>query len=433
MNRICLQPALLPEIPLSEDCSVLSTPYTIGGRTLHNRIVFQPMEGADGTDGGAPGELTRRRYRRFAAGGASVIWMEAVAVCPEGRANPHQLWLHRGNADAFRELTGEIRRIARQKHGWEPLIILQATHSGRQSRPVQLPEPICACVNEYLEERRPMPENCLISDSACDALPGMYGETARLAAECGFDGIDVKCCHGYLLSEFLSARNRPGRYGGSLENRTRLYLACLEAAKRVCDQTGLLLTTRLGLYEGFPYPWGFGVSEQGGLDFDPEEPFWLLHQLRDRFGIELLNLTIGNPYVNPNVNRPYRGCPDEEIETGVARIAAVTHAVQQAFPALSVILSGPSALAGQAPHYCAAMIRNGSARLAGFGRMTLAYPEFWNELCETGSIDRKKCCIACGKCSQIMRSGGPAGCPIRDSECYLPLYNQYVKKGEIQR
>lgn len=194
-----------------------------------------------------------------------------------------------------------------------------------------------------------MPEGCVISDAACDALPDRYTETARLAAECGFDGIDVKCCHGYLLSEFLSARNRTGRYGGSLENRTRLYFACLEAAKHVCDQTGLLLTTRLGLYEGFPYPWGFGVSEKGGLDFDGTEPTWLLGQLRDRFGIGLIDLTIGNPYVNPHVNRPYRGFAGEGVQTGVARIAAITGAVQRAFPELSFILSGPSALMENRP------------------------------------------------------------------------------------
>ncbi|MFR8011052.1 MAG: flavin oxidoreductase/NADH oxidase [Clostridia bacterium] len=427
MNRICLEPDLLPELPMTEDCSVLNTPYTVDGRTLHNRIVFQPMEGADGTADGSPGELTRRRYLRFASGGAAVIWMEAVAVCPEGRANPHQLWLHRGNAAAFRSLADEIRQTARQKYGWEPLIILQATHSGRQSRPVDVPAPICACVNGYLEERRPMPESCVISDAACDALPDRYADTARLAAECGLDGIDVKCCHGYLLSEFLSARNRTGRYGGSLENRTRLYFACLEAAKHVCDQTGLLLTTRLGLYEGFPYPWGFGVSEKGGLDFDGTEPAWLLGQLRDRFGIGLINLTIGNPYVNPHVNRPYRGFAEEGVQTGVARIAAITGTVQRAFPELSFILSGPSALGEKSPNYCAAMIQNGSARLAGFGRMTFAYPDFWNDLRAHGTIDRKKCCITCAKCTQIMRTGGPAGCPIRDSACYLPVYNQFVK------
>ena len=63
--------------------TVLNTSIEIHNRNLPNRIVFQPMEGCDGTPSGGIGELTRRRYLRFAQSGAGIIWFEATAVTGE--------------------------------------------------------------------------------------------------------------------------------------------------------------------------------------------------------------------------------------------------------------------------------------------------------------------------------------------------------------
>ena len=428
MNRIDLSKLTGKAIPFAQQCSQLNTPFSVCSRTLRNRIVFQPMEGADSQDNGAPGELTKRRYTRFAESGAGIIWFEAVAVCDEGRANPHQLCLTGETAADFKKLVSSIKETSRLKFGWEPIVIMQATHSGRQSRPKDRPEPIYAYHNEIFEDLRPMDGDAhMITDEECDELGKKYYDAASLAADCGFDGIDVKCCHGYLVSEFLSARNREGRYGGSLENRARLYFSCFENAKKAADEKGIFLTTRLGVYEGFPYPWGFGVSKESGLNFDMEEPAWVIGQLRERFGVELINLTIGNPYVNPNVNRPYNGCEIEDPMVGVERIAAVTKAVQKAFPDLTFVLSGTSVLMEKSLGYAAAMMNLYGVQLAGFGRMTLAYPAFWQDYLKNGYIERKKCCAACGKCTRMMRSGGMAGCPVRDREVYVPIYEKYVK------
>ena len=76
---------------LSDDLSPLFRPITVGGRRVGNRLAIQPMEGCDAELDGSPGELTFRRFRRFGAGGAKLIWGEACAVVPEGRANPRQL------------------------------------------------------------------------------------------------------------------------------------------------------------------------------------------------------------------------------------------------------------------------------------------------------------------------------------------------------
>jgi len=77
--------------PYSEDVSILSEPIKVGNKTAPNRIAYQAMEGCDGTSGGSPDTLTRRRYDRFARGGAGIVWFEATAVLREGRANPRQM------------------------------------------------------------------------------------------------------------------------------------------------------------------------------------------------------------------------------------------------------------------------------------------------------------------------------------------------------
>lgn len=115
-------------LPLTDDLSILQEKLTFGKHEMHNRIVIQPMEGCDGTADGAPGELTIRRYDKFARSGAGVIWAEACAVLPEGRANPRQLWLTEDNLGEYKKLTARIRELAVKEHGYAPLLILQATH-----------------------------------------------------------------------------------------------------------------------------------------------------------------------------------------------------------------------------------------------------------------------------------------------------------------
>lgn len=166
-------------LPLAEDVSALLTPVSFQKRTLPNRIAIQPMEGCDGTSDGAPDVLTRRRYQRFAASGAGLIWLEAVAVRQDGRANPRQLYLHADNLDAFRSLVEEIREISLRENGFAPLLILQATHSGRYSKPNGRPEPIIAYNNPLFEKDVPIDPTRIISDDELKTLEECYAQTAR--------------------------------------------------------------------------------------------------------------------------------------------------------------------------------------------------------------------------------------------------------------
>ena len=243
---------------------LIDTPLTVGGKTLQNRIVFQPMEGCDGTREGAPDELTRRRYLRFAEGGAGLIWFEATAVLPEGRANPRQLMINKDNAGEFARAVELIKETAIKKNGYAPAVVMQATHSGRYSRPNGFPEPLIAINSPLLEGDRPISADRIVTDGYLDSVRDALVEGARLAERAGFDGVDIKCCHRYLASELLSAWGRPGRYGGSFENRTRLVRESAAGAGEVCG-SGFTVASRFNVYDGYPYPLGFGVSPDGGI------------------------------------------------------------------------------------------------------------------------------------------------------------------------
>lgn len=414
------------DIPFNNDISVLADPVKIGSKSAPNRLACQAMEGCDGTADGSPDELTLRRYDRFAKGGAGTIWFEATAVMREGRANPRQLWIHKNNLDSFKREVERIKQTAFKENGFEPLVIMQATHSGRYSKPDGTPAPLIAYNNPIFEKDKPIDKSRIVTDEYIDSVKQALIEAALLAEKAGFDGVDIKACHRYLNCELLSAYNREGRYGGSLENRTRLLRESIDGAKELCTND-FIVSSRLNVYDGFPYPYGFGVKDDGSTDFDPTEAVWLLKELR-KSGVELVNITMGNPYFNPHVNRPFASGGyeiDEHPLEGVARMLNGTAQLKKAVPEMKIISSAMTYLGVAAPNVAAGYISDGGFDIAGFGRTVFAYPDFANDILKNGCMQKEKICICCSKCTHIMRTpGGTPGCVIRDREVYLPLYKK---------
>jgi 2,4-dienoyl-CoA reductase (NADPH2) len=410
----------------TEDVSILFDPIRVAGRTLSNRFAVQPMEGFDAEDDGAPGKLAFRRYERYARGGSSLIWFEATAVLREARSNPDQLWINEGSVRAFGELVAHTRKSAREAMGHEVLLVLQLTHSGRYSKPAGLPKPLIAHHSAVLDPLgRIPPDYPVVTDEYLDRLQDTFVAAARLAARAGFDGVDLKACHRYLVSELLASHTREGRYGGSFGNRTRMLL---ETATRIAREVeGIFVTTRMNACDGIPYPWGFGVDRSSVPRPDLAEPLELIRRLRG-LDIPVLNVSVGNPYSNPHLGRPYdfpvagAAAPAEHPLEGIARFLGVTRAVQEAFPDLPVIGGGYAWLRHFMPRVAAEVLRTGGATLIGQGRGSFAYPDSPREIRATGSMDPDKVCVTCSGCTQIMRDGGHTGCVVRDKEVYGPEY-----------
>lgn len=404
--------------------SIISDKINIYGKETANRVLFQPMEGCDGTADGAVDELTRRRYLRFTEGAPGIIWFEATAVCNEGRANPRQLYINENTVGSFKALVSEIKAKSKALHGFEPIIIVQLTHSGRYSKPHGTPEPIIAYRNELWEKGKETQPFKIATDEYLATIPAMYKKAAQLALEAGFDGMDVKCCHGYLFNELLSAYKREGAYGGSLENRTRLYFDCIDAVKEAVGDKAFV-TTRLNACDCFPYGYGYGVNENEEIDLTETKK--IISALQSK-GIELVNLTIGNPYLIPHTNRPYVPNTPEDGAIGMKRVYDVTKEITEAFPDMKFAVSALTYEGENAVDYADKLLAQGVGDIAGFGRMTFAYPTFYKDYLEKGQLDKKKVCLKCSKCSELMRAGTVAGCVVRDSETYMPYYKKFVMK-----
>lgn len=414
------------ELPLTSDLSQLSLPLTIGSATLPNRLAIQPMEGCDGSFEGHPGEPTKRRYRRFASGGAGLIWFEATAVVPEGRANPRQLYITMSTAGDLRRLLKESREAYTKRYGSDvhPYAVLQLTHSGRYSRPEFEQRPIIAVDIPDLPFKGQIKPR-VIEDDELEALEDVFVNAAILAREIGFDAVDIKSCHRYLISELLAAESRAGRYGGNFTNRTRFLLNTIRKIREKGDAAPDV-AVRLNVYDAIPWPHGFGVSLADHRSPDLAEPIRLATYL-EAHGVKIINVTAGNPYYNPHVNRPYDigpYIPPEHPLVGVARLLSLARDIKAAAPSTTVVASGLSWLREFGANVAAGCIAAGWFDIAGFGRQAFAYPDFAADIISHGGMDTRKCCIACGKCSEIMRYGGMTGCVIRDSDIYAPVYRK---------
>ena len=429
------------DLRFQDDLSALFRPVRVGPLRAGNALCIQPMEGCDGTLDGRPDELTYRRYRRFGAGGAKLIWGEATAVVEEGRANPRQLLNNEQTAPDLERMLRECRQAHRDVFGSDDDLIvgLQLTHSGRYSyrRPfVAFHDP---CHTDV--------DCSLVTDDYLQRLPDYYVAAAKLAQRIGFQFIDVKQCHRYLLSELLSAKSRPGRFGGTLENRTRLARTIIGRIR--AEVPGLVVATRLNVYDGVPpsarysVAPGWGASDQNPLQYDLTEPMWWIGEMA-RLGVALVNVSMGNPYVTPHIARPFEYPPPDGYEPpehplrGVERHFRLSEQVQRAFPELPVVGSGYSYLQEYLFQAGAANVADGRITFVGVGRAALPQPDFAHQLLEHGRLDRKRVCRTFSYCTALMRSKHnelgqfATGCPPFDKEVYGPIWEQANLDGPRQ-
>ena len=416
-------------LPFAEDTHALATPLAVRNILFPNRMGIAPMEGADSLPDGSPSDYTTRRYVKEAVGGAAIIWFEAISIVEEGRSSQTQLLLTKDNLAAYQKLTAAVKEAGMKANGYAPYLILQANHSGRYSNPDNKPAPMIAYRHPELEQYRIADDSCIVSDDYLKGLEEKFGEAAALAKQAGFDAVDIKSCHGYLLAELSSAYTRPGPYGGSYENRTRLLKNAILAAKPYEDDS-FMVTARLGIYDGYAYPYGFGVSEGSGLTPDLTEPIRLVAELHRDYGLDLIGLTMGNPYATTNDTRPFdagKYPPDEHPFEGLARMIHGIGAVKKAVPGIAVLGSAPTYLRQFADLYAAGAVEQGLCDGMLFGRMAFADPDFANEILHTGRIDPGRVCLTCGKCGDLIRAHKPTGCVIRDSKTFMPFYREFLE------
>lgn len=434
----------------AEQGSPLAQPIKVAGFTVGNRWCIHPMEGWDANPDGSPSEHTLRRWQHFGRSGAKLIWGgEAAAVRPDGRANPRQTLAVEQNAAGLRQLLDVLRQEHRASFGTldDLLVGLQLTHSGRFCKPHdnQRFEPQIAYHHPLLDAKfgiDPGDASIVWTDDGVERLIDDYVAAARLAQDIGFQFVDIKACHGYLLHEFLSARRRSGKFGGDLEGRTRLLRTIIGRVRNELPQ--LLIGVRLSAFDivpyqtsretgqpmpfakQLPYDCGFGVDAENPLQPDLSEPFELVRELQS-LGVATVNISCGSPYYNPHVQRPaffppsdgYQ--PPEDPLVGVARQINMAREFQQRFPNLPMVGSGYSYLQDYLPHVAQAAVRDGWIDIVGLGRMVLSYPELPADTLAGGALARKKICRTFSDCTTAPRNSLVSGCyPLDDYYKQLP-------------
>jgi 2,4-dienoyl-CoA reductase-like NADH-dependent reductase (Old Yellow Enzyme family) len=426
------------EILTAEAGSPLASPLVIGGFTVGNRWCIHPMEGWDANRDGSPSAHTLRRWSNFGLSGAKLIWGgEAAAVVPEGRANPNQTLATPENRAGLAALLHEVKQAHREKFAdtsdlW---VGLQLTHSGRFCRPNGPSlEPRIAYHHPLLDVKfgiDPLDQRVVMTDDEIERLIDAYVAAACLARQVGFDFVDIKACHGYLLHEFLSARRRAGRFGGDLAGRTRVLTTIIERVRAECP--GLAVGVRLSVFDSVPFrtsrevgqPWpfadhlpyelGFGVDQRDPLAIDLAEPIELLKRLQ-KLGVAAVNISAGSPYYNPHLQRPAifppsdGYLPPEDPLVGVCRQIDAARKCKEAVGAMPMIGTGYSYLQDYLPHVAQAVVRAGWIDAVGLGRMVLAYPQLPADTLETGRMSRKLVCRTFSDCTTAPRQGMISGC-----------------------
>ncbi len=456
--------ALGVDVTFEEKLEAISRPVVIGERKIGNSLAVHPMEGCDGMLDGRPDELTYRRWERFGEGGAKLIWGEATAIVPEGRANPRQLMLNDGTMGDMERLLKGTRAKHREAFGGDSdlMVGIQLTHSGRYSHP----RPLIAYHHPqvdrvtYADKSRGIlvtEDYPVVSDDYLEKLEDSYAVAVAIAAEIGFDFVDIKQCHTYLLNEILGARTRPGKYGGSFENRTRFIRNVLAKIK---DKVGdrIIVGSRINAFDGIPfledpetgigkpmeyetpYRYSFGVDQYNPLREDLTEVIQFVRLLVES-GVQLLNISLGSPYYNMHIGRPFERPPVDGYQApehpliGVERHFRLTGQIQEAFPNLPIVGTGYSWLQKFFINAAESNLRRGRVKIVGVGRGAIAYPTYARDVLNGVDLKSSKVCYGVSFCTDLMRSKNnelgqfPTGCVPRDP-VYTKIYKELLAKAK---
>lgn len=259
----------------------LFSPYQLGELELANRVVMAPLTRQRAGGGNVPHQLNATYYAQRASAG--LIIAEATQVTPQGQGYPHTPGIHSSEQVAGWKLVTEA---VHQQGG---RIFLQLWHVGRISHPDLQPDGVLPVAPSAIapkgevftyEGKKPYVTPRALETSEIPDIVEQFRQGAANALEAGFDGVEIHSANGYLIDQFLrdSTNQRTDKYGGSVENRTRLLLEITEAVTSVWDSQRV----------------GVRLSPSGTFndisDSNPLETFGYAAQALNRFNLAYLHI-----------------------------------------------------------------------------------------------------------------------------------------------
>ncbi|GAB3275477.1 NADH:flavin oxidoreductase [Parahaliea aestuarii] len=207
-------------------------PVTIGPLSLRNRFVKSGANEAMCIDG-KPTKALVKHHRDLAAGGVGMTTVAYMAVAPEGRTLPNQIWLREAVLPDLQVLTAAV-------HDEGAAISAQLTHGGSFVTGMKVKGRTISSVSGF------NPAGMLkgnffsraMDESDMQRVTGEFVRAAQLCREAGFDAVELHMGHGYLLNQFISplSNTREDEYGGSAENRVRFPARVLAAVKQAVGE-----------------------------------------------------------------------------------------------------------------------------------------------------------------------------------------------------
>ena len=406
----CLRSQSLLQEHLAMIPEMLSSPIRVRGRLAANRIVNQPMECNDGDSAGNPTDLTFRRYRQLAEGGAGIIVVESATITYESRARKNQLKISEETAPGLEKLVTEMKEI-----NHDPLILFQLNHSGSLSQSA-----FSRVVHLYPKENQMMPS---LTEKEIEEIGEIFTKAAVIAKQVGADGIDFKHCHGYLCGEMLRPANTRGdRFGGSFENRTRFFRETTEKIRKAVKDDSFLIGTRYSVYEGIPG--GFGTSGPEEVIEDLYEPLAFAKMVEEA-EMNYANVSAGIPAITPEIVRPTKSYPEGTYRHfGWAEAVKALVKIPVIGSGYSYLRDGKNDLKEPDPakksflYWAEKNLGDGNVDFVGIGRQSLADPLFAKKIL-SGDVDQVNFCTACGGCSVLLKSQREVGCTV---------YNEYYRE-----
>ena len=342
----------------------LFKPIKIGPLEIKNRISIPAMGTEVGNPDGSVSDAMVEYYRQRAEGGFGLIVTEVMAVDPLGKANPNEpgLWDD--------SLIPGLKRLTDEVHKYGAKIFVQLHHAGRQtasmiigSQPLA-PSPImCAAINQTPREFK--------TEEVWDLIE-KHGDAARRVKQAGFDGVEIHCGHGYLISQFMSpyANKRVDEFGGDITSRMKFPV---EIIKNIREKCGV----------DFPIMAKMSADERvyGGMTIDESA---VMAKMMEDAGLGAICVSTG-----------IGGTPDS-CRWVVAPAAAKPGYNLEACERIKGAVKIPVGICGRIvdPAFAETILADGKADLITLGRASLADPEFPNKVA-AGGLDEICPCISC--------------------------------------
>ena len=220
-------------------------PVTIGPLTLRNRFIKSGANEAMCVDG-KPTLALVRHHQELAAGGVGMTTVAYMAVAPEGRTLPNQIWMREEALPDLRVLTDAV-------HAEGAAISAQITHGGSFVTGMKVKGRTISSVSGF------NPAGALkgnffsraMNETDMERVTAEFVRAAELCREAGFDAVELHMGHGYLLNQFISplSNKRKDEYGGSAENRVRFPARVLAAVKQAVGKD-LAVLAKISVADG---------------------------------------------------------------------------------------------------------------------------------------------------------------------------------------